>query len=75
VLRQGDRLCALAATCSHAGGPLDEGDLLAHRVVKCPWHGSRFQMDTGKVLDGPATMVQPVYLVRIREGQVELKRR
>lgn len=75
LLRQGDKLAALAATCTHAGGPLDEGELLPGNVVKCPWHGSRFRMDSGSVVDGPATVAEPVYLVRVREGQVELKRR
>jgi nitrite reductase/ring-hydroxylating ferredoxin subunit len=74
LLRQGEKLAALAATCTHAGGPLDEGELLPGNVVKCPWHGSRFRMGTGQVVDGPATMAEPRYLVRIREGQVELKR-
>lgn len=75
VLRHGEQLVALAATCSHAGGPLDEGELVEQDVVKCPWHGSRFQMKTGKVVDGPATISQPTYDVRVQGGQVELKRR
>ena len=74
LLRQGEKLAALAATCTHAGGPLDEGELLPGNVVKCPWHGSRFRMDSGRVVDGPATTPEPRYLVRVREGQVELKR-
>jgi nitrite reductase/ring-hydroxylating ferredoxin subunit/uncharacterized membrane protein len=74
LLRQGEKLAALAATCTHAGGPLDEGELLPGNVVKCPWHGSRFRMDSGRVVDGPATTAEPRYLVRVREGQVELKR-
>jgi nitrite reductase/ring-hydroxylating ferredoxin subunit/uncharacterized membrane protein len=74
LLRQGEKLAALPATCTHAGGPLDEGELLPGNVVKCPWHGSRFRMDTGHVVDGPATMPEPRYLVRVRDGQVELKR-
>jgi nitrite reductase/ring-hydroxylating ferredoxin subunit/uncharacterized membrane protein len=74
LLRQGDKFAALPATCTHAGGPLDEGELLPGNVVKCPWHGSRFRMETGHVVDGPATMAEPRYLVRVRDGQVELKR-
>jgi nitrite reductase/ring-hydroxylating ferredoxin subunit len=74
ILREGERLCALAATCSHAGGPLDEGELVEPHVVKCPWHGSRFQLDSGRVVDGPATVAQPVYRARVTDGQVELKR-
>ena len=73
LLRMGDKYAALSATCSHAGGPLDEGELKGD-VVTCPWHGSRFSMRTGQAKSGPATMAQPRYDVRIRDGQIELKR-
>jgi len=46
-------LFAIGAQCSHQGGPLDEGALSEHRV-ECPWHGSVFDIETGKVLRGPA---------------------
>jgi nitrite reductase/ring-hydroxylating ferredoxin subunit/uncharacterized membrane protein len=75
LVRHGDKIAALAATCTHAGGPLDEGELLPNDVVKCPWHGSRFRMNNGRVVDGPATVPQPVYVVRVENGQVAVKRR
>ncbi len=74
LVRHGDKIAAIAATCTHAGGPLDEGELLPNDVVKCPWHGSRFRMSNGRVVDGPATVSEPVYLVRVENGQVALKR-
>ncbi len=46
-------LFAIGAICSHQGGPLEEGELTEHRV-ECPWHGSVFDVETGKVLRGPA---------------------
>lgn len=46
-------LFAIGADCSHQGGPLDEGDVEEHRV-ECPWHGSVFDIETGRVLRGPA---------------------
>jgi len=46
-------LFAIGAQCTHQGGPLDEGELDEHRV-DCPWHGSVFDIETGKVLRGPA---------------------
>lgn len=73
LLRQGSQLHAISATCSHAGGPLDEGTLTGD-VVECPWHGSRFCMRDGRVLTGPATVKAPRYDVRVRDGQVEMKR-
>ena len=73
LLRQGLQFSAIAATCSHAGGPLDEGTLEGD-VVQCPWHGSRFCMRDGRVLTGPATSRAPRYEVRIQNDQVELRR-
>ncbi|HLI87427.1 MAG TPA: Rieske 2Fe-2S domain-containing protein [Ktedonobacteraceae bacterium] len=73
MLRQGLQVYAIAATCSHAGGPLDEGTLQGD-VVECPWHGSRFCMRDGRVLTGPATVRAPRYSVRVRDGLVEIKR-
>ena len=72
LLKLGEKYFAIAATCTHAGGPLDEGELQGD-VVQCPWHGSRFRMRDGKVLTGPATFAQPRYDVRVRDGMIELK--
>jgi nitrite reductase/ring-hydroxylating ferredoxin subunit len=73
LLRQGSQFYAISATCPHAGGPLDEGTLTGD-IVECPWHGSRFCMRDGRVFTGPATVNAPRYDVRVREGQVEIKR-
>lgn len=72
VVRQHDRVCALAHSCAHLGGPLSEGTLKEGSVV-CPWHGSEFALDDGRVLNGPATAPQPCFAVREREGQIELR--
>ena len=44
---------AMGDTCTHAGGPLSEGELDG-TVVTCPWHGGRFDIKTGGVLGPPA---------------------
>ena len=44
---------AIGNICTHMGGPLTEGKLEAN-VVQCPWHGSTFDITTGKVLRPPA---------------------
>lgn len=72
VVRRNGTLHAIGNVCSHAGGPLDEGKLHGD-LVKCPWHGSRFCVTDGSVREGPATIAQPVFEVREREGAVELK--
>ena len=45
--------CAIDNTCTHQGGPLGEGEL-AGEVVTCPWHGAKFNVKTGAVLESPA---------------------
>lgn len=72
VVRRSGRLAAIGAVCSHAGGPLDEGEL-AEGCVTCPWHGSRFRLEDGGVVDGPATRGQPPFIVREHDGRVEVK--
>ncbi len=72
LLRRGQRIYALADSCSHMGGPLNEGKLDGNCVV-CPWHGSKFSMDSGRVVDGPATFPQPLLEARVRQGQVEVR--
>jgi nitrite reductase/ring-hydroxylating ferredoxin subunit/uncharacterized membrane protein len=72
LVRQRGRMCALAHACAHLGGPLSEGTLKDGSVV-CPWHGSEFALDDGRVLNGPATHNQPCLAVRERGGQIEIK--
>ncbi|HEU4785660.1 MAG TPA: Rieske 2Fe-2S domain-containing protein [Ktedonobacterales bacterium] len=72
VTRQQGQIYALAATCSHLGGPLAEGKVENGRVV-CPWHGSRFRLKDGRIVNGPATFPQPVYETRVRDGKIEVR--
>lgn len=72
LVRREGAVCALAHTCSHLGGPLSEGKLEGD-VVQCPWHGSRFNIKDGSVVDGPATFPQPCFEARVREGQIEVR--
>ena len=61
---------ALEDECSHQGGPLGEGDLVDEGVVRCPWHGARFDVRTGEVLDGPAARPARTYPVTADDGLV-----
>lgn len=73
LVRLDGRIYALAETCSHLGGPLADG-AVEEGCIRCPWHGSRFRLEDGGVVDGPATMPQPRYEARVRDGRVELRR-
>ena len=68
----GGQICAIANTCSHLGGPLAEGSREGD-VVTCPWHGSRFDLCSGRVIEGPAVFPQPRYEARISGGKIELR--
>jgi nitrite reductase/ring-hydroxylating ferredoxin subunit/uncharacterized membrane protein len=72
VVRRGDLVYALKATCSHAGGPLAEGELKGDNIV-CPWHGSTFRLSDGAVRHGPAATREVAYRARINDGQVEVQ--
>jgi len=74
LVRQNGRVCALAHDCAHLGGPLSEGTLKDGSVI-CPWHGSEFALEDGRVLTGPSTHNQPCLDVRERDGQIEVKAR
>jgi nitrite reductase/ring-hydroxylating ferredoxin subunit len=70
--RDDGRIHALANTCSHMGGPLDEGSF-ADGCVTCPLHGSVFRLADGTIVRGTASTPQPVYETRVRDGQIEVR--
>lgn len=72
LLRQGDRIRAIGATCPHLAGPLDEGKIEGDTVT-CPWHGSVFSLDDGAVIHGPSTFPVTAYEIRINDGRVEIR--
>ncbi|MBI2954062.1 MAG: Rieske 2Fe-2S domain-containing protein [Chloroflexi bacterium] len=72
LLRRQGRIHALGHTCTHLGGPLSDGQIIDNAVV-CPWHGSHFDLDSGRVVHGPATFPEKLYEVRVTNGQIEVK--
>ena len=83
LVREGDQVYALEPRCGHMGGPLPEGTLEGHIVI-CPWHGSQYDVRTGRALRGPyripvlsrllTGLAKPraTYPVRIVGGSVEV---
>ena len=72
LVKQGGSIYALRDTCTHLGGPLSEGKIEGDGI-RCPWHGSRFCLKDGRVLDGPAIYPERTFDVRVREGQIEVR--
>jgi nitrite reductase/ring-hydroxylating ferredoxin subunit/uncharacterized membrane protein len=76
LFRAGERILAIGNRCSHAGGPLDEGEVDPDGLcVTCPWHGSVFRLQDGDVVHGPASVPQTAYDVRCESGNVEVRAR
>ncbi|GAA2288851.1 hypothetical protein GCM10010402_53620 [Actinomadura luteofluorescens] len=72
LYRTSTKLHAIAATCTHLGGPLGEGTI-EDGCVTCPWHGSTFRLDDGGIERGPASAPQPSYEARIQNGRIEVR--
>ncbi len=71
LLRDGETIVAASATCTHVGGPLDEGKRDG-TCVTCPWHGSAFDLTDGRVIHGPATSPLHAYRTRVLNGTVQV---
>ena len=74
LVRRAGAIYALADTCAHLGGPLSEGSV-DDVSIRCPWHGSRFGLADGSILEGPSTFTQPTFETRVRDGRIEVRAR
>lgn len=63
------RFYAIGNVCTHVGGPLAQGKLEGYEV-QCPWHGSKFDIRTGKVVRPPAMRAEPTYDVKVEENNI-----
>ncbi|CAH2405781.1 Rieske (2Fe-2S) protein [Mesorhizobium escarrei] len=63
-----DDLC----TCSDEACPLS-GGLLKGTTIMCQCHGSRFDIATGSVLNGPATERLNTYEVQEVDGSIRIR--
>lgn len=52
---------AMRGVCNHAEGPLAEGEI-ERNIVTCPWHGSKWDVTTGKCTEFAIELDdEPVY--------------
>jgi NADPH-dependent 2,4-dienoyl-CoA reductase/sulfur reductase-like enzyme/nitrite reductase/ring-hydroxylating ferredoxin subunit len=70
LVRAGDTVHAIAATCSHYGGPLAEGRVFGS-AIHCPWHHACFDLATGKA-HGPALSAIACYDVALDGGTIRV---
>ena len=74
IARVGGRLYAFddLCTCTEVACPLS-GGLLTGATIMCQCHGSRFDVITGAVVNGPATKALNMYEVREVDGRVRIR--
>jgi len=60
---------AVDEMCTHEDASLCTGSLKNH-YVKCPLHGSRFDLNSGEALDDPADEPLRTYPIEIIDGEI-----
>jgi nitrite reductase/ring-hydroxylating ferredoxin subunit/uncharacterized membrane protein len=73
LVRRGPRVYAMHDVCAHAGCSLSEGKVVGD-AIECGCHGSRYDLGSGHVVQGPSTFDQPLYEVRETQGKLEARR-
>jgi nitrite reductase/ring-hydroxylating ferredoxin subunit/uncharacterized membrane protein len=75
VAKLDGEIYAIGNTCTHAGGPLNEGTWVGDGCeIECPWHASRFCVKDGHVHGGPATFDEPHWKTRTADdGRLEVR--
>lgn len=62
---------AIDNTCKHMGGPLGEGEI-EDSIVTCPWHGWRYNIETGNNVVMPNIKVN-TYNVKVENDDVKVE--
>ncbi len=72
VFNVGGEFYAIDNECSHASGPLCDGEL-EKKVVTCPWHGAQFDLTTGEALSAPAFDKLNTYKIHLSSDEISVE--
>lgn len=73
VFNVAGQIYALNNRCSHARGPLTEGEIdQKEACVVCPWHYTKFDLKTGKAIDGLVKTPVDTYEVKIQNNLISI---
>ncbi len=64
-----DGYYAIDDVCTHDGGPLAEGELIGCEI-RCPRHGARFDVRTGRALSMPAIEPVAAHAIELRGDDI-----
>ena len=53
VHRRGGRVTAVSSRCRHQFADLSKGSIDKDGCLVCPWHGARYDLDSGAMVAGP----------------------
>jgi 3-phenylpropionate/trans-cinnamate dioxygenase ferredoxin subunit len=66
---------AVSNRCRHLFASLGEGRVTTEGCLQCPWHGARYDVETGRMVRGPRGAYKPLAgVIRATAGAISLKR-
>ena len=72
VFNIGGKYYAISDECTHAAGPLSEGEI-SGTTVTCPLHGASFDVTTGAVLGEPANEGVESFRVHVEGDEIRVE--
>ncbi|MEP3227058.1 MAG: Rieske (2Fe-2S) protein [Parasphingorhabdus sp.] len=69
-----DQWIAHSAICPHLLGPLEEATIDAKGQIRCPWHGYRFDVQSGKNIGEQCGSLKAAPQIMERDGNIYLAR-
>ena len=65
---------AVSNRCRHLFASLGEGRVATEGCLQCPWHGARYDVESGKMVRGPQGAFKPLAgAIKATAGAIALK--